>query len=104
MVRAVSSAGEHYLDMVGAIGSIPIPPTIFIQNSHLELRASDPALAVDFGSMKALGRELTAHGLRISVVKHAHHAIDIDVPGEDGYRVVKPVRMKRLLRPRGDER
>ena len=25
---AVSSAGEHYLDMVGAIGSIPIPPTI----------------------------------------------------------------------------
>jgi hypothetical protein len=26
---AVSSAGEHYLDMVGAIGSIPIPPTIF---------------------------------------------------------------------------
>ena len=26
--RAVSSAGEHYLDMVGAIGSIPIPPTI----------------------------------------------------------------------------
>ena len=28
---AVSSAGEHYLDMVGAIGSIPIPPTIYYQ-------------------------------------------------------------------------
>jgi hypothetical protein len=28
-LRAVSSAGEHYLDMVGAIGSIPIPPTTF---------------------------------------------------------------------------
>ena len=37
MVWAVSSAGEHYLDMVGAIGSIPIPPTIhnqLIQNSY----------------------------------------------------------------------
>ena len=28
--RAVSSAGEHYLDMVGATGSIPVPPTIYI--------------------------------------------------------------------------
>ena len=28
---AVSSAVEHYLDMVGATGSIPVPPTIFLQ-------------------------------------------------------------------------
>jgi hypothetical protein len=26
---AVSSAGEHFLDMEGAIGSIPIPPTTY---------------------------------------------------------------------------
>ncbi len=25
----VSSAVEHYLDMVGVTGSIPVPPTIF---------------------------------------------------------------------------
>ena len=27
-VRAVSSAGEHYVDIVGVTGSIPVPPTI----------------------------------------------------------------------------
>jgi hypothetical protein len=27
--RARSSAGEHYLDMVGVTGSIPVAPTIF---------------------------------------------------------------------------
>src|SRR5690606_25493900 len=27
--RAVSSAVEHYLDMVGVTGSIPVPPTRF---------------------------------------------------------------------------
>jgi hypothetical protein len=26
----VSSAVEHYLDMVGVTGSIPVPPTIFL--------------------------------------------------------------------------
>ncbi|MES2295171.1 MAG: molybdopterin-guanine dinucleotide biosynthesis protein MobB [Pseudomonadota bacterium] len=36
--------------------------------------------------MKALVRELLAHGLRLSAVKHAHRAIDIHVPGEIGYR------------------
>ena len=25
--RAVSSAGEHYVDIVGVTGSIPVPPT-----------------------------------------------------------------------------
>ena len=25
--RAISSAGEHYLDMVGVTGSIPVSPT-----------------------------------------------------------------------------
>jgi hypothetical protein len=31
-----SSAGEHYLDMVGVTGSIPVTPTISL-NSHAEL-------------------------------------------------------------------
>ena len=30
--------------------------------------------------------ELKRHGLRVSVVKHAHHKFDIDHPGKDTYR------------------
>lgn len=29
---------------------------------------------------------LTARGLKISVIKHAHHNVDIDKPGKDSYR------------------
>lgn len=29
---------------------------------------------------------LTAHGIRVSVIKHAHHGFDIDRPGKDSYR------------------
>ena len=29
LVRARSSAGEHYVDIVGVTGSIPVAPTIF---------------------------------------------------------------------------
>lgn len=36
--------------------------------------------------VEALVREMTAQGLRVSTVKHAHHAFDIDVPGKDSYR------------------
>jgi molybdopterin-guanine dinucleotide biosynthesis protein MobB len=36
--------------------------------------------------VEALVRQLTAHGLRVSTVKHAHHAVDIDVPGKDSHR------------------
>src|SRR5450830_55936 len=31
--------------------------------------------------------ELTAQGVRISVIKHAHHSFDIDHPGKDSYRL-----------------
>jgi molybdopterin-guanine dinucleotide biosynthesis protein B len=31
--------------------------------------------------------ELVSRGLRVSVVKHAHHAFDIDYPGKDSYRI-----------------
>lgn len=36
--------------------------------------------------VEALAREMTARGLRVSTVKHAHHAFDIDVPGKDSHR------------------
>jgi len=36
--------------------------------------------------VEALIREFAARGLRVSTVKHAHHAFDIDVPGKDSYR------------------
>jgi len=29
---------------------------------------------------------LIAHGLKVSVIKHAHHAFDVDRPGKDSYR------------------
>ena len=31
--------------------------------------------------------QLTAQGLRIAMVKHAHHAFEIDKPGKDSYRL-----------------
>ncbi|HRH14193.1 MAG TPA: molybdopterin-guanine dinucleotide biosynthesis protein B [Azonexus sp.] len=30
--------------------------------------------------------QFTARGLRVSVIKHAHHCFDIDRPGKDSYR------------------
>ncbi len=33
-----------------------------------------------------LVEHFTAAGLRVSTVKHAHHAFDIDIPGKDSYR------------------
>jgi molybdopterin-guanine dinucleotide biosynthesis protein MobB len=33
--------------------------------------------------------ELRARGLRIGLIKHAHHDFDIDIPGKDSYRLRK---------------
>ena len=30
--------------------------------------------------------QLTSRGLKVSVIKHAHHGFDIDRPGKDSYR------------------
>ncbi|MFN3937263.1 MAG: molybdopterin-guanine dinucleotide biosynthesis protein B [Gemmobacter sp.] len=38
------------------------------------------------GLMERLVSELTGRGLRISTVKHAHHATEIDHPGRDSHR------------------
>ena len=34
----------------------------------------------------ALIRELSARGLTVNSIKHAHHAVDIDQPGTDSYK------------------
>jgi molybdopterin-guanine dinucleotide biosynthesis protein B len=36
--------------------------------------------------IEAVIPKLTAQGLTVSLVKHAHHAFDIDHPGKDSYR------------------
>ncbi|HKQ31460.1 MAG TPA: molybdopterin-guanine dinucleotide biosynthesis protein B, partial [Burkholderiales bacterium] len=32
---------------------------------------------------------LRAHGLRVAIVKHAHHSFDTDIPGKDSYELRK---------------
>lgn len=36
--------------------------------------------------IEALVPKLTARGLRVSLVKHAHHGFDVDQPGKDSWR------------------
>ncbi len=36
--------------------------------------------------IEALVPRLAAHGLRVSLVKHAHHGFDVDQPGKDSHR------------------
>ena len=38
------------------------------------------------GLMERLVTEFTGRGLSVSTVKHAHHAVDVDLPGTDSYR------------------
>ncbi|HEY8119626.1 MAG TPA: molybdopterin-guanine dinucleotide biosynthesis protein B [Methylophilaceae bacterium] len=40
---------------------------------------------------------LTLHGLRISVIKHAHHTFDIDHPGKDSFRLRESGAVQMLL-------
>ncbi len=57
--------------------------------------------------------ELTAQGLHVSTIKHAHHATEIDHPGRDSYRhreagagqvlVASPVRWALMTELRGAE-
>ncbi|MFM9912605.1 MAG: molybdopterin-guanine dinucleotide biosynthesis protein B [Methylophilaceae bacterium] len=41
--------------------------------------------------------ELVVAGLRVSVIKHAHHTFDIDQPGKDSYRLRKAGAVQMLL-------
>lgn len=36
--------------------------------------------------VEALVRDITGRGFRVSTVKHAHHAFDLDQPGKDSFR------------------
>ncbi|MDO9010497.1 MAG: molybdopterin-guanine dinucleotide biosynthesis protein B [Gallionella sp.] len=36
--------------------------------------------------VEKLVRELSARGLRIATIKHAHHKVELDTPGKDSYR------------------
>ncbi|MFN3955874.1 MAG: molybdopterin-guanine dinucleotide biosynthesis protein B [Pararhodobacter sp.] len=38
------------------------------------------------GLMERLVAEISARGLRVSTIKHAHHATEIDHPGRDSFR------------------
>lgn len=40
---------------------------------------------------------LVLHGLKISVIKHAHHTFDIDHPGKDSYRLRESGAVQMLL-------
>jgi len=40
---------------------------------------------------------LTAQGIRIGMVKHAHHEFDIDTPGKDSYRLRKAGAQQMLI-------
>jgi len=40
---------------------------------------------------------LKSHGLRISVIKHAHHSFDIDHPGKDSFRLREAGTVQMLL-------
>ncbi|MDO9053976.1 MAG: molybdopterin-guanine dinucleotide biosynthesis protein B, partial [Gallionella sp.] len=36
--------------------------------------------------VEKLVRNLSARGLRIATIKHAHHKVELDTPGKDSYR------------------
>ncbi|MEO0664524.1 MAG: molybdopterin-guanine dinucleotide biosynthesis protein B [Pseudomonadota bacterium] len=38
------------------------------------------------GLMERLVADITARGVTVSTLKHAHHTIDVDQPGKDSYR------------------
>jgi len=40
---------------------------------------------------------LVLHGLKVSVIKHAHHTFDIDHPGKDSYRLRESGAVQMLL-------
>jgi molybdopterin-guanine dinucleotide biosynthesis protein MobB len=41
--------------------------------------------------------QLTEQGIRIAMIKHAHHEFDIDIPGKDSYRLRKAGAQQMLI-------
>nr|WP_295711403.1 molybdopterin-guanine dinucleotide biosynthesis protein B [uncultured Halomonas sp.] len=59
-----------------------------------ELTASFPVLGIAAWSgtgkttlLEKLLPQLAAYGLKVAVIKHAHHAFDVDQPGKDSYKL-----------------
>ncbi|WP_332408285.1 bifunctional molybdopterin-guanine dinucleotide biosynthesis adaptor protein MobB/molybdopterin molybdotransferase MoeA [Vibrio metschnikovii] len=50
--------------------------------------------------LETLLPQLTQQGLRIGVLKHAHHDFDVDVPGKDSYRLRKAGASQMLIASR----
>lgn len=59
-----------------------------------ELTASFPILGIAAWSgtgkttlLEKLLPQLSEHGLKVAVIKHAHHSFDVDQPGKDSYKL-----------------
>jgi hypothetical protein len=77
--RAVSSAGEHFLDMEGVAGSIPAPPTTETQQNQPKHSAS----LVDVSASIGLNEPRGARCRRRSVVRQqAREACRAGCPSE----------------------
>lgn len=50
--------------------------------------------------LEALLPKLTGAGLRIGLLKHAHHDFDVDKPGKDSYRLRKAGASQMLIASR----
>lgn len=67
-----------------------------ILNIHHNMeRSRDPMKVIGMAGWSGSGKttlveqlipHFTARGLRVSVIKHAHHGFDLDKPGKDSYR------------------
>jgi ribonuclease D len=73
--RALSSAVEHYLDMVGVTGSIPVAPTIL--RGHLAQTEVRPTRLVEHGATTDLvSTDMASNGMAAKI--HLHNG---DLPG-----------------------
>lgn len=52
------------------------------------------------GLMERLVTEITARGVSVSTIKHAHHSFDVDQPGKDSFRHRNAGAMQTLLASR----
>lgn len=61
--RARSSAGEHYLDMVGVTGSIPVVPTIFFKGLAALRLAGEKMISTRFPRRRSVALETSPQTL-----------------------------------------
>ncbi|QXO18715.1 bifunctional molybdopterin-guanine dinucleotide biosynthesis adaptor protein MobB/molybdopterin molybdotransferase MoeA [Vibrio ostreae] len=83
--------------------TIPVRQTNDRQTSALKLPLLGFAAYSGTGKttlLEALLPKLTAAGLRVGVLKHAHHHFDVDKPGKDSYRLRKAGASQMLIASR----